>query len=353
MTKRTVIVVGAGIAGCTIAYELASRGFDVTVLEASAEVASGASGNDVGIIYPRLEAAWTKAMDFYIQGLEATLALLKRLSSAHCIFERTGIIRFAKDDEDVRRLQKIIELLSQKVPNLVEFLDTNVIKDVGITCSTKGAIFINQVGYVRPKILCSTLIRDVSTLYNHKVYKVEYRGGVWVVHCDFLGSLRQLECTILVFANAYYASHIEQLQFLEPMLRRVRGQISLIQATECSAGLKTVLCGLNGYITPSVEGWHYVGANYDYHNLSTEPDIAGENHNRQIWCNYFGKESCLKLAVLPGRASIRCVSKNRMPIIGPLEQFSNLYVSIGHGSRGMISGPIAAKMIAEYIRPLA
>ena len=50
--QRTVTIIGSGIAGAGTARALAERGWQVTVLEAGSEPASGASGLPVGVVAP-------------------------------------------------------------------------------------------------------------------------------------------------------------------------------------------------------------------------------------------------------------------------------------------------------------
>jgi tRNA 5-methylaminomethyl-2-thiouridine biosynthesis bifunctional protein len=52
LSERTVTVIGAGIAGAGTARALAERGWQVTVLDAGAEPAAGASGLPVGVVAP-------------------------------------------------------------------------------------------------------------------------------------------------------------------------------------------------------------------------------------------------------------------------------------------------------------
>jgi tRNA 5-methylaminomethyl-2-thiouridine biosynthesis bifunctional protein len=52
LTERSVTVIGAGMAGAGTARALAERGWQVTVLDAGAEPAAGASGLPVGVVAP-------------------------------------------------------------------------------------------------------------------------------------------------------------------------------------------------------------------------------------------------------------------------------------------------------------
>ena len=50
-----------------------------------------------------------------------------------------------------------------------------------------------------------------------------------------------------------------------------------------------------------------------------------------------------------GRVCFRTTSPDRLPIIGPIESNSNIYVSLGHGSRGLVSTPLSAELISQMI----
>jgi tRNA 5-methylaminomethyl-2-thiouridine biosynthesis bifunctional protein len=77
--ERTVTLIGSGIAGAGTARALAERGWQVTVLEAGAEPASGASGLPVGVVAPhtshddsgvsRLSRAGLRLMEQTMQAL--------------------------------------------------------------------------------------------------------------------------------------------------------------------------------------------------------------------------------------------------------------------------------------------
>ncbi|BDU55736.1 FAD-dependent 5-carboxymethylaminomethyl-2-thiouridine(34) oxidoreductase MnmC [Limnohabitans sp. TEGF004] len=79
LDERTVTIIGSGIAGAGTARALAERGWQVTVLEAGNEPASGASGLPVGVVAPhtshddsgvsRLSRAGLRLMEQTMRGL--------------------------------------------------------------------------------------------------------------------------------------------------------------------------------------------------------------------------------------------------------------------------------------------
>lgn len=67
MTKVTVI--GAGVAGLTLAYVLAQRGADVIVQEAAPALGGGASGGNVGALSPHVPELWNPKKAFQLASL--------------------------------------------------------------------------------------------------------------------------------------------------------------------------------------------------------------------------------------------------------------------------------------------
>ena len=89
----TAIVIGGGIAGCSTAYALAKRGIKVTLIERQAKLASGASGNPLAALYPKLGLNHSLANTLTLQGFEFTLQLLQSLSTESPLFEACGQIQ--------------------------------------------------------------------------------------------------------------------------------------------------------------------------------------------------------------------------------------------------------------------
>jgi glycine/D-amino acid oxidase-like deaminating enzyme len=79
-SSRTVIIVGAGIIGVSVAYQLCLRGYKPTIIERCDHVASGASGKAGGF----LAKTWTDRYDALLEFLFSSFNLCSsKLTPAH------------------------------------------------------------------------------------------------------------------------------------------------------------------------------------------------------------------------------------------------------------------------------
>ena len=56
-----------------------------------------------------------------------------------------------------------------------------------------------------------------------------------------------------------------------------------------------------------------------------------------------------KAAIIEVRSGIRPISKTGLPIIGPVPNFSNLFVSTGHGPHGLTLAPYTGKLLSQLL----
>jgi tRNA 5-methylaminomethyl-2-thiouridine biosynthesis bifunctional protein len=198
------------------------------------------------------------------------------------------------------------------------------------------------------------------------------------------GDRRQPEIfPVVVLATAADLCRFEAAAHLP--LRTLQGQISTLPATAASARLRLPVCG-DGYLAPALDGRHSLGATYRPDATALDVDAAGH-------CDNLGKirttDAALAAALgqpdpnaLDGRAGLRCVTPDYLPLVGPapqLEEFlealaplrrdartalprtgrhwPGLYLNAGHGSRGLAYAPLCAALLADLIegrpRPLA
>ena len=109
MVSPVVIVIGAGIVGCTVAYELARAGARVQVLEPR-RPGQGATRASAGILAPYIEGHADIFRDLGARSLELYDGFVARLrdDSGHDIpYQRNGTFELAFSNADVERLSAL------------------------------------------------------------------------------------------------------------------------------------------------------------------------------------------------------------------------------------------------------
>jgi tRNA 5-methylaminomethyl-2-thiouridine biosynthesis bifunctional protein len=101
-----VAIIGAGIAGASLAHALRLRGRDHIVIDAAGP-AAGASGAPAGLLTPRLERLDRP----HVRATLAAFEFARRLYDGQEGFYPEGVLRLAKDAADAGRLQEIAALM--------------------------------------------------------------------------------------------------------------------------------------------------------------------------------------------------------------------------------------------------
>lgn len=370
--SKQVLVLGAGIAGCTTAVALAKKGFDVKVVDRHPTAGQEGSGNPQAIVYPKLSVqrdqlprinltamllASRYYQPFWEQGLGAQcgVLLLPVDNKAALEFQRIGA-RFT----DHQRLVRTVD--NQQICALS-----------GIHLYADQGLYFPSLGWLPPSQVCQRLLQDSQIpLIQADISRIYHcaESDLWHMQDDSQQST--LSASTLVIANAYGCQQFEQTEFLN--VTQLRGQVTHVPSNPASEKLKTVICG-SGYIAPAQGGIHSVGATYNKGLLSTELREEDQVANlANISTTDRGIAEALanpSIRDLPGRANYRCTSRDYLPMVGAvpdvnafkqtfdtlrfnakgkLDQMGtylpNLYVNCSMGSRGLSYAPLTAEILA-------
>jgi|CoawatStandDraft_6_1074263.scaffolds.fasta_scaffold23741_1 tRNA 5-methylaminomethyl-2-thiouridine biosynthesis bifunctional protein len=368
-----VAIVGAGICGTATALSLSERGFDVTLIEQGPKLASGASGNRQGMLYAKLPDNATIAGQFHQQGLQHSLAALKRhVNSNH--WQACGLLQLATSDKHTTQMQAVIQ--RHYPPSWLQWLSQSQAEDLAKQPLSAGGLYFPHSGWVSPIDWCETLYtKSGADLWlNTKVISMQQtqkRGWQLSLSGSYAG---EYEFDAVVIANANGANTLLAQQDLP--LKSIRGQVSYVKTQESPA---LVVCG-EGYVTPTQKGVLAVGASYNLDSNDTqlsEADHAGNlgrlgevlpsHQTSSQAANHIAIEQIL----VGGRVGFRAVTPDYLPMVGQvadksevinrfakLRQDANykfaqdmpylpgLYINAGHGSKGFISAPLSAEILA-------
>jgi tRNA 5-methylaminomethyl-2-thiouridine biosynthesis bifunctional protein len=368
MPPKTAIVIGGGIAGCSTAYALAQRGIKVTLLERHAEIASEASGNPIGMLYPRLSGD-DAASEFTLAGFLHSLALFKSLDLDPKNFNYCGLLQLGFNARELLRITKVAR---QNHPaNILKYVTQLEASSLAGTSISHDALYFPNAGWVKPQQLCKRLSQHknislttstnaLNILKNKDIFEINVRDSLI------------LTADIVIIANANDAQQFSQTAHIKT--QAVRGQVSLLSATDVSQKLKMIVCS-DGYISPAVNRQHCLGATFSTEkrdldmaklslneadhasNLKTLKTISEPLH-RSLHDNITG-----------GRVSFRCTTSDYLPLVGELLDaatlkstpprptaqtaslpwIKGLYMNVAHGSKGFTSAPLCAELLACLI----
>ncbi|WP_434677559.1 bifunctional tRNA (5-methylaminomethyl-2-thiouridine)(34)-methyltransferase MnmD/FAD-dependent 5-carboxymethylaminomethyl-2-thiouridine(34) oxidoreductase MnmC [Pseudomonas sp. R1-18] len=370
--ERKALVIGAGLAGCATAQSLATRGWQVSVLERHAQPAQEASGNPQGVLYLKLSAHGTALSQLILSGFGYTRRWLERLQRG-VEWDNCGVLQLAFDDKESKRQAQLAQAFPR---DLLHLLDQDAAEGCSGVALRSGGLFFPEGGWVHPPALCRMQLAHpgIRLIAHREALKLCRVDGQWQAWDQ--GELID-SAPVVVLAGAADIKRFAPSADLP--LKRIRGQITRLPQTESSAALATVVCA-EGYVAPARLGEHTLGASFDFHSEDLTPNPADHLGNLQL-LQAISSDLTERLGAcgldpeqLEGRAAFRCTSPDYLPIVGPLADqaafadayavlardarqvpdvpcpwLEGLYINSGHGSRGLITAPLSGELIAAWL----
>ncbi|RDU98511.1 bifunctional tRNA (5-methylaminomethyl-2-thiouridine)(34)-methyltransferase MnmD/FAD-dependent 5-carboxymethylaminomethyl-2-thiouridine(34) oxidoreductase MnmC [Trinickia dinghuensis] len=373
-SERHAIVVGAGLAGCALADRLAARGWRVTIVERHARPGREASGNPAGVFHPLLSRDDSVASKITRAGFEYALARWQTLERAGYDFARTreGLLQIACDEDELHALTRAIESLGYPRELVRPMSAAEAHAAAGVSVA-RGGCFYPQGGSLDPAALCAALCASAGDAIvwrtGTEAGRIARDGDAWNV----LGADGEViaRASVVMFANARDAARLAGLAHAPT--RIVRGQLTRLPHA-CAPALRLPAIG-DGYAIPLTDGL-LTGATYDIDDAGN--DLRVESHADNLarlarLLPAFGEtqeSASLDPATLSGRVAFRCVTSDRLPMIGALadetasEQQAaslcgawpldlprapGLYGSFAFGSRGLVWASLGAELAASQL----
>ncbi|WP_169778903.1 bifunctional tRNA (5-methylaminomethyl-2-thiouridine)(34)-methyltransferase MnmD/FAD-dependent 5-carboxymethylaminomethyl-2-thiouridine(34) oxidoreductase MnmC [Campylobacter curvus] len=349
------LIIGAGIAGLATAVELRKNGFDVTLAEAKDAVATNGSGNYCGVLMPLITKPDVNLGRMHLNAfLQAVRFYRSAMSERYIKF--SGCIDYAYD-----------ELLAKRFES---WRDENADEIFKFDKAAKPypAMFIKGGAYVRPRKMCEKIAKDLNVLFAHEYLSHKHlKNGQISVKFK---NAKSLKTDVLVFATGSKSAEIFKEK--EILLSSVRGQVTHIEPLVDTHMPFSAF----GYVCPSIGGVQVIGATYARNEFCDEARDEDDAENLSKVSEFLDSK---KARIIGSKVGYRSYSSDRFPVIGALydEEFykqsykdlfwskhkdtnptavyePNVFVNIAHGSRGLCTAILGAKLIGDLVigRPL-
>ena len=362
--QKNIVIIGAGITGCSLAHFLANTGWNVTLLESQDDIASGGSGNPVAAIYPKFMLNDKAYNDFMLKSFMFTTAWIDKLGLNKDDYRFDGAIEILEEAYS-HKLEINLSGGSVDQEKILTLIDKPILKKYLMNQDLSGLLF-HRGGWVNPIALCRHLVNhsNIKILTNQKIISIEKLNNEWTLKTK---DQKIFKSDHVAICNAAYLHQFDLTQHLHT--DAFRGQINWVNSTPFQMP-SIVICD-EGYLAPLMQNKHIFGATYGMNDFNkdlrlsdTKKNIASIKKIHREFHNY-----CLAQKTISGRVSWRASTKDRKPYVGrvfnnelfkkmrvrelaqtdQLPWLDNLYVASGFGSRGFTFAPYCTFVLANLI----
>ncbi|MEO7132935.1 MAG: glycine oxidase ThiO [Vicinamibacterales bacterium] len=350
-TRPSVIIVGAGIVGCTVAYELAKAGAQVHVIETRTP-GQGATRASAGILAPHIEGHSSdllrnlgkRSLDIY----DAFMTRLRHDSGHDVFYQRNGTLELAFSDADVERLDHLSRTI-QKEGIEVRWIAAGDFADVEPLASpaARGGLLIPVHGFVG--VTSMTLAAAAAAEASGARFTVA--TGAIKIHAlpgDRVGvqtSSTDLEADRVVLAAGSWSSAITVDGADAVPVKPIRGQ--LIQLQAAPGAISRVMWGPDGYLVPWPDGSVLVG--------STVEDVGFDESQTPEAVAKLRAAAVSLVPALAGaqmtgvRTGLRPKGPDDVPILGRSTAVPGLIYATAHYRNGVLFMPLTVQLVADLV----
>lgn len=348
--KADIVIIGGGVVGCSIAYNLAKLGAKNIILLEKNTLASGATGRCGAGIRQQfgtkmnciLARESIKIFENLSQELEYDIEL-----------NQGGYLILAYTEKEVNQFKKNVAL-EQSLNIKARFITVEEAKEIVPPLNTEGilaATFCPTDGHANPfktnfayaeaaerlgvKIYTFTEVKEIET-ENHKIVAVNTDKG-------------KVLTPIVVNAAGGYSGIIGKMVGVDIPVYSQRHQILITEPVDPLFRPMLMSFSRNFYCQQTPHGSIIMG--FGDPNERKDGDIGSS------W--QFAQEMAQKMtAVLPLLKEVSMVrqwaglynmSPDAQPILGEHPQIEGFYMAIGFSGHGFMLAPITSKLIAELI----
>ncbi|WP_150464968.1 FAD-dependent 5-carboxymethylaminomethyl-2-thiouridine(34) oxidoreductase MnmC [Francisella sp. SYW-2] len=367
--NKKIAVIGAGLAGCSLAYELSTlSNFNITIFDKNSDIATEASGNFAGILEPYLTSDNNFSDQFHTLGYSILLEFINQYRNDIEICNQ-GVLQILSDEKELNRYHKIFTKreIADDLASLISHQELSQL--LGKDTHNMAVYYPNALSVV-PKSICQLWLK-LSTaklkLDNELLGIKKLENNTWQLGFNNFTE----DFDIVIFAGGYpLFKNISLLQNIP--VYPSQGQLTVIK--RCFDISNNIMD--KGYIIPNYkDNLQVIGATFRDNNdtsgdIRQEDNVFNINQIKQIFDN-----KNYNVEIINSRVATRCVTSDHLPLIGRLADYNSfeqvfykplskgypkskmpnieyqqdLYVSSGFGSKGLCSSLLAAKIITSYI----
>ena len=365
--KNPPIIIGAGIAGCSIAYEFKQQGIESIIIDKHPAPAGAASGNLRGMIMPMFTKHGNHQELLSLSGFHYVNQLMKKLEIEH----ELSILELDLNNENTELYQHAI---ARHGEDFISKLTSTQLKELYLELNDTHGLLMPHASVIKPTNFTNKIfIASEATYKQAEIVSINKTEDTWNV---VFSNGESFSSDTLIIASGHESPKLLDMIYPEKLvnLGSLRGQVAHFPAT--------LLPQTDNL--PAIYGEKYLLRANDqfllgatFHEDDPETELRESDFDDLLDSLKSMIPSADIQAIkneLSGRCSFRGKSKDYLPVVGPLPKISyykenyggskrthaasrmddaeyekGLYIATAFGSRGFTTAPICARILVEEI----
>ncbi|NRD80682.1 glycine oxidase ThiO [Bacillus sp. BRMEA1] len=347
-----VAIIGGGINGASIAYQLSKIGKKVAIIEKE-RIGSEASSAAAGMLAAQAEIEHDGPL---FQLALKSQAMFPDISNE--LFEYTGIdieyvhkgmLKIAETEELAHELKKQVNFQKQW-DHEIRWLDTKELLDMepALSPSVFGAIYLPNDGHVKASKLTDAFAK--AALYfgaeireNTKALSFIYENGKIAGLNTNNGTI---SCGQVVVATGAWASELLKNTGIDIPIYPVKGECFSVRTEEPLINT-TIFSDKRCYLVPKRNGEIFIGATMVENTFEKKVTAGGISGLIDRACQLVPQIKDAEWERV--WSGIRPQTSDGLPYIGAHPLCQGLFIAAGHFRNGILLSPITGKLVVELL----
>jgi sarcosine oxidase subunit beta len=350
--KASVVVIGGGVVGCSIAYNLASQGISDVVLVEKSFLASGSTGRcGAGV-----RQQWGTKMNCLLA--QKSMEILENMNDIlhtkrDIELKQKGYLLLAYTEKEMNQFKKNVELqnslgIASKIitpsqaREIVPYLNTEKLL---------GGAFYEKDGHANPFLVTNAYAQAAISL------GAEVNTYTDVVSIKRNGSKIEgvqtnkgfISTDTVIDAAGGYSAEIGKMAGVDIPVYPQRHQILVTDPVDEVLGPMVMSFSYNIYCQQSPQGSFIMGYGdpnepKDY-NINSSWRFLEEMAEKAVWL----LPPLKNLRVVRQWSGLYTMTEDRQPLICKADEAENFYMACGFSGHGFMIAPMVGKLISEMV----
>jgi glycine oxidase len=345
-----VVIVGGGVIGLSLAYQLALQRASVTVLERG-QIGQEASTAGAGILTPQAEMEEMSPLtELCLASKSLYCSFVQEMVSKTGIeieFSQTGLLYVGFSGEEHQGLERRYRWQKELGLPVQQLTPTEALEvEKNLSPSIFSALFFPQEAYVDNiklmealRVACAQMrVRLVAGCQGmsvradgQRVSGMESNSGLWAAK------------NVVIAAGSWSGLVATPLTYQIP-IRPARGQMIAIKSPLPFLG--RAVYSHRGYLVPRKDGRIFLGTTVEWAGYDKSVTVEGVQHILSATVEIFPGIKSFPISSYWAGFRPHCEDGN--PVLGATE-VEGLFFATGHFRNGLLLAPITAKLLTDLI----